>query len=781
MHSNIGIHGAVTALAIACGSMVPGAPAQAQPTEQQRGQVLEEVVVTAERRTESLQTSALSATVLDAEMMAKKSVFGLTSVQYAAPGVQIADYSSANTFNIRGVGQSRVDIDLPSGVVIYRDGVPTLTGYFQNAPYYDMASIEVLRGPQGTFAGKAASAGAVFIRTRDPELGDFNGSVMLGVGNKGFGEATLVLNAPIGETLAVRFSGHYENRESLFDDISTNPLPGGQNAAGPYVGDDTRDLRSVRLGVLWEPTDQFSAMFKVDHDHLNFGNHATTGLDPATAEVEDIRHPIVNGDHRYRDTGERASLKLSYDFAGGTQLVSLTGYSTVYTRANWDINGSDPAPFGFRSAGEFMNLSQEIDILSPSDQRLRWVAGAFWQKYLNDIPDYTGLGIGFDLDNGSRPDYTSPWKKDETSWAVFGQLDFDLTEQLELQVGVRYNEYRFSQFTNFMIDFVSFITSGDPNGTGIGIETDLFPLEGGGAGHTQLFSETSTDWKVNLNYEHDENNFFYALISRGHTPGSINFADPDFFATPDHDDYDEMYVINYEAGWKAAFSDQQVRTQFNVYYQVFTDYQADFALTGPDALPGSTLFQFQNALTDSTIYGAEFSAQAQVGDLEFDVGLAYSKSELGSFGIILDPFAPIYGGPSEVDLDGARTPFAPEWTGNVGVGYTFVLATEGIEGQPITMTPRVDYGYRDDSYARLFQNPATLLDGYGLVNAAVRFEGGPWSLDVWVNNLTDKEYVAAKQNIDTGGPSATIPYTHFTGIVYGGLRRLWGVRLTREF
>src|SRR6185369_16738831 len=97
---------------------------------------------------------------------------------------QISDYASANTFNIRGIGQAQVDIDLPSGVVIYRDGVPTLTGYFQNAPYYDIASVEVLRGPQGTFVGKSAAAGAVFIRTRDPELGSTGGDLTLGAGNR---------------------------------------------------------------------------------------------------------------------------------------------------------------------------------------------------------------------------------------------------------------------------------------------------------------------------------------------------------------------------------------------------------------------------------------------------------------------------------------------------------------------------------------------------------------------------------------------------------------------
>ena len=173
------------AVVLAFVSVVCGPVAQAQSENQGTNRTMvEEVVVTAERRSENLQSSALSATVLNEEMLDKKGVVGLTTVQYAAPGVQIADYASANTFNVRGIGQARVDIDLPSGVVIYRDGVPTLTGYFQNAPYYDMASVEVLRGPQGTFAGKAASAGAVFIRTRDPELGGLGGTIMLGGGNR---------------------------------------------------------------------------------------------------------------------------------------------------------------------------------------------------------------------------------------------------------------------------------------------------------------------------------------------------------------------------------------------------------------------------------------------------------------------------------------------------------------------------------------------------------------------------------------------------------------------
>src|SRR5262245_15015967 len=356
MGQKLGVHQVVSTLAFAAATL--GTPAHAQPNEPNASKErtpIEEVVVTAERRTESLQTSALSATVLNEEMLAKKGVVGLTSVQYAAPGILISDYSSANTFNIRGIGQAQVDIDLPSGVVIYRDGVPTLTGYFQNAPYYDMASVEVLRGPQGTFAGKAASAGAVFIRTRDPELGTLGGDVMLGAGNESFWETTGVLNVPVGETLAMRVSGHVEQRDSLFD-ISTNPLPGGVGlAAGPYYGSDDRDLKSVRFGAHWEPIDALSVTFKIDHDDLYFGNHATTGLNRLTGTELDIREIIANGEHEYRDEGQRASLKLAWEFDNGTRIESLTGYSTVHTRANWDVNGADPAPFGFRSGGDFEN------------------------------------------------------------------------------------------------------------------------------------------------------------------------------------------------------------------------------------------------------------------------------------------------------------------------------------------------------------------------------------------------------------------------------------------
>ena len=456
----------------------------------------------------------------------RKAVVELNTLQLAAPGIQISDYGSANTFNIRGIGQSAVPIDLPSGVVIYRDGVPTLTGYFQNAPYYDMSSVEVLRGPQGTFVGKSAAAGAVFIRTNDPELGVNDGSVMAGVGNRGYLETTDVANAALSDDLAIRFAVHGEYRNSLFDSIRTDPLPGGANSGGPFEGDDMRKLISMRVGVNWKPTDNFDAIFKLDYDYLHFGCHCTTGFDPTTGALQDLRNPVVQGHNWYVDRGVRSSLNLNYNFGDGFMIKSLTGFSFVKSRADWDINGDDPSPEGFQSGGDFTNYSQEFDFLTPADRKISWVGGVFLQRYINAIPSspqpgfsftvnnqafLNALGLGFLFPSVVGPDAPvelSPWSKKEWNLAGFGQVDYKITDALDLQLGGRVGYYEFTQFTDFLL------YPGTLNIPLEGTAADPLPL-----GHHQRYSENSFDWKVNLSYKFNPDQYIYALVSKGHTPG----------------------------------------------------------------------------------------------------------------------------------------------------------------------------------------------------------------------------------------------------------------------
>jgi iron complex outermembrane receptor protein len=741
----------VSALALAGAASA----AQAADDSKTRSSSVSELVVTAERRVENLQTTAISASVLDQKTLEAKGVTNLTTLQFAAPGVQISDYGSANTFNIRGIGQSAVPIDLPSGVVIYRDGVPTLTGYFQNAPYYDIASVEVLRGPQGTFVGKSAAAGAVFIRTRDPELGHYGGSVMAGAGDHGFLETTDVANLPIGDTLAVRIAYHGEYRNTLYDSLRTDPLPGGANAGGPFAGDDRRKLNSIRLGVKWKPNDNFDALFKVDYDYLHFGCHCTTGFIPTTGVEEDMRNPVVNGHNMYIDRGVRSSLNLNYNLGDGYTIKSLTGYSFVKTRADWDINGSNPAPDGFRSGGQFTNYSQEFDILTPQDRRFRFTGGVFLQKYINRIPQFPQPGFAIFTDNTTTPLLSFSWKRNDHDVGIFGQAAYDLTKDLELQVGVRWDHYWFDQVTNaILFPGVLNIPFNQPVG---GVLASL--------------NEHEVDWKVNLNYHLSETQFVYGLISRGHTPGSINTVSA---ATNPGvlDAYNPMVVINYEAGLKSRLFDDHLRTQLAVYYQTFKDYQAGFAFAGGPGIPQlATVSEFRSAQTRSTIWGVELGGQGAWGDWTLDFGAAYSKSKLGSFGLINNIFAPVFGGPTAVDLAGTTTPFAPEITGNVGIAYTYRLDSVA---NGATLTPRVDVAYKSKSYSDLFHNRATLLPSTTLVNANLRYTQGPWWGELWATNLFDKTYPSAKQNV-TGAAGI------IQGIVYMGNPRQFGLRIGREF
>lgn len=747
----------VSALALAGAAALTASAAQAADSTngKTKDAAVSELVVTAERRVENLQTTAISASVMDQKTLQAKGVTNLTTLQFAAPGVEISDYSSANTFNIRGIGQSAVPIDLPSGVVIYRDGVPTLTGYFQNAPYYDMSSIEVLRGPQGTFVGKSAAAGAVFIRTRDPELGRYGGSVMAGAGNHGYAETTDVVNVPIGDTLAVRLAVHGEYRNSLFDSLRTNPLPGGANEGGPFTGDDHRKLASIRLGVKWKPSDAFDATFKIDDDYLHFGCHCTTGFIPTTGVEEDMRNPIVNGHNLYIDQGVRASLNMNYNFGGGFTLKSLTGFSTVKSRADWDINGSNPAPDGFVSGGLFSNYSQEFDFLTPQDRRFRFTGGVFAQRYINKMPQFPHPGFAIYVDNSTTPLVSLSWKRNDHDVGIFGQGAYDVTKQLELQVGVRWDHYWFDQVTNALL-FPGLLS---------------IPFNEPQGGVLATLNEHEVDWKVNLNYHFSDTEFGYALVSRGHTPGSLNTVSA--AANPGHmDAYLPMVVINYEAGLKSTLLDDHLRTQLAVYYQTFKDYQAGFAFAAGPGIPQlATVSEFRNAQTRSTIWGIELGGQGYWGDWTVDFGAAYSKSKLGSFGVITNIFAPVYGGPAAEDLAGTTTPFAPEVTGNVGVAYTYHM--DNFQSGA-TLTPRVDVAYRSKSYSDLFHNRATLLPSVTLVNANIRYEHGPWWGELWATNLFDKTYPSAKQNV-TGATGI------IQGIVYMGNPRLFGLRIGRDF
>jgi iron complex outermembrane receptor protein len=687
------------ALCAAAALSSEGIYAQAR-TEQ--ADALQEVVVTAKRRNEDVQTTSLSATVLPQELLEDKGVVDLYALQYAAPAITVTQYGSANVFNIRGLGRSQVDIDVPSGVVIYRDGTPTLAGYFQNEPYFDMKSVEVYRGPQGTFVGKNAAGGAVFISTNDPELGELNGSVELGGASYGAIEGTGIVNVPVGETTALRLAYRHNERDHFYDSITGN-----------YTGHPGEvDNNSFRLGFLWEPSENFSAVFKVDYHDLDFGGNVTTvfGEDPL-GNVEQ------NADFAYTDESTRAVLNLQYKFANGVTLNSLTGHQDIESVNNLDVNATVPLYYEFRSRIEAKFFSQEVNLVSPDDQAFRWALGLFFQKQDSELPPWQEGGFNF-LGNGFPPDFpwaTSPWDNEEEDRAIFAHGGYRLTDRVELEAGIRYGEYERDQFTEWFFDS--------------GAAPPVTPWPGTTpGGDRQSISEDSFDWQTALNFEVSNDRYLYGLISRGHITGGINIFPPFVI-------YDEMAVTNYEVGWKERWAGDQFNTQFTVYYETFDDYQANFAET----IAGLNFPTNRNAETESSVWGIELSGQARVGAFSLDFGFAYSQSELGTFSDVVDPFRTA---PNNiVNLSGAKVPFSPEVTGNIGMAYDFKLGT-------LTLTPRVDFSHVDETQAALWDTPMVTLPSRDLINAqiALRPDSERWSAVLWGTNITDEHYISGIQN-----------------------------------
>lgn len=712
---------------IACAGVCADAYAQSGAGSARDAEAaLEEIVVTAERRSSSVQETALAVTVLSGDALKAKGVTDLVDVQYIAPSVTISDFGSANVFNIRGIGRSKVDIEIPSGVVIYQDGVPSIAGYFQNEPYFDIESIEVLRGPQGTFVGKSASGGAVFTRTRSPELGQLGGYFEAGAGEYSLWEAQGAVNVPVGETVAFRAAFNLTNRDTYYD------------LRGPYTGDPgTKDLKSLRLGMLWEPSDNLSVTAKLYLSDLDFGGNVTgNAIDQPLFSIHQDA-PFV-----YRDEGTRATVDIDYQFENGITFSSLSGYQVAETQNDLDLNGGIETPrYWFRSAGDIDFWSQEFNLISPEDQRLRWVAGVFLQNQKTELAPVSEFGFTFiggdPFAIGQLPlDYPwlgSPWVKDEDDWAVFGHIAYDLTDNVEIEIGARYSEYEFFQVTDYVFGF--------------GDAPPVEPFGSGPGPDRQDKAEDSVDWKLAVNWKPNDDHFIFGVLSRGHTSGSVNIFPP-------FDPYGEMEVLNYEAGWKGTFADRRLQTQVAVYYENIEGYQAAFT----DLDIPSSAGQVQNADSDSTIYGIEVTAQAVMDAVTLDFGMSWNESELGDFNNVVHPVTL-----ETVDLTGAPFPYAPEFTANIGLSYGFDFAGGS------TLVPRVDYGYVGDSQAELFDEPQFFLESRGLLNARIRWESGEstWYAEAWATNLTDEEYVAAIQNLGV--------------LYYAGAPRQSGIRFGRNF
>ncbi len=698
--------------------------ATAPDPETSQESVVEEVVVTAERRTTSLQRTAIAAAVLSGEQLQDRGVTNIEQLQFSMPSVTVQNSGQGNSFNIRGIGKTENNSSVGVGVITYRDGVAVFPAYFQNEPFFDIASLEVLRGPQGTFAGQNATGGAVFITQRNPDFGGFGGYLTGQYGNYDNVRLQGAVNIPLGETLAARIAFNKENRDSFYDVLGT-PTRGEPGVL---------DTRSVRGSLLWEPNDRLRVLLKSDYTFHDMGGYPTS---PIFSPLP-LHTVATNGPFAAQDETARTVLNVSYEFANGITLRSISGaqYGTTLVRA--DTDGTATLPFTYYGETEQRLLSQELTLVSPDEGRLTWVVGAYYQDDLITFPP--GQFITTQFVAPTVPllyEIILEGENPKTTAAGFGQITYDLTDALELQVGARYTRST--------------------------VENDArlrAPLLGLQLTQDDRSEEDAVTGKVALNWTIDDDNFIYGFVARGHKAGGLNgpnlaFVPPKAFEGEE--------VTDFELGWKSAFFDGQVRTQVGAYYNIYQNFQINI---GDPTVPAIT--SVLNVTDDTILYGLEASAQGRFGALGIDAGLSVSHSELGQF-FAADPRRARTGlcdqnsGPASgncVNLDGNAQTFAPELTVNLGVEYAIALGGG-------TLTPRVDYSHISETWASVFADEALgdRLESRDLVNAQLTYETGDWRLQAYSTNLSDLEYIASVK----------------TGQRYAGAPRQYGIRLTKTF
>ena len=676
-------------------------PAANDTASERQEAALDDVVVTAERRTTNLQETAVAATVLSGQDLENRGVTSLEQLQFVAPSTTVQNFGQGNFFNVRGIGKSEPTTAIGVGVTTYRDGVPVFPGYFQTEPYYDIGSVELLRGPQGTFAGTNATGGAVFINARNPDFTGVNGYVMGQVGNYENVKLQGAVNVPVTDTLAARFAFNTEVRDS-FHEIT-----------GAYSGTPGEiDARSFRASFLWTPTPALRVLLKGDYNFLDFGGYPA---DPALA-TNDPFTITANGPHSGVDETARVSLNVSYVLDNGITLRSITGYQDGISEFSTDLDGTSLLNNTFYDRVEEEVWSQEFNIVSPDDQRLTWILGAFWQYDDVVFPVTTfpqgAYHVGFPE---GVIDYYIFGETPKETQAVFGQISYDVSDRLQIQLGARWSE---STSTNDNV-------------------YTTYPAFGLALLQNDEVTAEKTTGKLTVNYKIDENNFVYGFVATGFKMGGLNA--PNFYVPASS--FGPEDVIDYELGWKSTLFDGRVRTQLGAYYMAYEGFQV---VVGDPMVP---LFNsIVNVAGETVLKGVEGSAQMRLGQWSIDVGASLSNSELGEF-FAVDPRLPRIPCDPETgpvagncqNLDGNSQSYAPEFTFNAGLQYEFAL------GGGATLTPRIDYSHIGEAWTSIFNNEALgdQLEARDIVNLKLTWQKNDWTLSAYALNATDQTYIAA--------------------------------------
>ncbi len=576
--------------------------------------VIEEVVVTAQRREQLLSEVPLSVTALSSDYLDDVLISETRNLQFVTPGLNWSAQGPFSQPTIRGIGTSTTGLGNSPNVALYVDGVYNplqMSGLFE---FHNIERVEVLKGPQGTLFGRNSTGGAILIVTKDPSQTP-EAHVSAGFGEYGLFETSGYVTGGLAETLAADLAYNYTEDDGYAKDIVT----------GEDVG--ARKSGAARVKFLYQPADWLEFVLALYHqDHKDDSPYATQAIPGATlrALAIDPNTPQPTKPFRVAHTfpptiesrADVVNFTAQFELDAVT-IKSITGWTDQDADAIADGDGSVLPLLGFNFINANETLQQEITLASnDNDGPLHWIVGGFYLDADNSSPKFTLNFGGVDVNLPSN-------EVDIEAWAIFGQISYDLTERLSLVAGLRYSDEERTSLTDG------------------GTWDDLSP-------------------RVSVLYALTDTTNVYATYSEGFTSGTFDAGNE---VNPED-------IRAYEVGIKTSPTDR-ITVNAAAYYYEYDDIQVQAYIGSSTAVT-----QIQNA-AEAEIQGLEAELFANLTD-EFSVrlGAAYTDAEYQSFPGATT-FAPLpAGGNLQVpaDASGHQMIRTPDWTINAGLSYRTVVA-----------------------------------------------------------------------------------------------------------
>ncbi|PHR94139.1 MAG: TonB-dependent receptor [Robiginitomaculum sp.] len=688
---------------------------------------VDEIIVTAQRRSENIQDVPISITAIPAAEVNTILQGGgdILSLANRTPGLY-AESSNGRTaprFYIRGLGNSDFALQATQPVSVIMDDVVKENVLLKSFPLFDIQQVEVLRGPQGTLFGRNTPAGIVKISTIKPSHETdrrFSGSY----GTYGSMNTQAVVGGSLVEDkLAVRLSGAYIRRNDYVD----NTFTGEENALGGF-----KDVAG-RLQFLWTPNENFDALLDL-HARDETGTATLFRANILTTGSNQINSNFVKDEVAY-DGGagnpqainsKGITLNMNYDFGAAT-LTSITAYDKANGLSRGDIDGGNPAgpgfiPFPSDTGNEYDTdqFTQEIRLASNGEQAFSWQVGAFFfDSSLTALTDPGFVAASTLVD-------------DKKAWALFGQGSYAFTDQTTLTAGLRYTEDE--AILNVLNSPVGPVAE-------VSVKAD------------------EVSWDVSLNHELTEAVNVYARVSRGFRGPSIQGRDVAFFGAITTA---EPETINsYELGFKSILADNRLRLNAAAFHYTVHDQQ--FTAVGG----GGNSVAVINA--DKGVgYGFEVDAQWSITDnLNLSAGFAYNHTEIKDDQLTVSVCGSGQCSPNNV-LDGNGNAFvngnpfpnAPEYTANLMLDYRTPI------NDSMDFIASTDWSVQGLTNLFLYNATEFRTNGNfeGGAKIGVTFDDNKYEVALFARNITDE--VNLSGGIDFNNNTGFVTEPRIVGISF---------------